>query len=209
MKLLPARSSNSSLVRLARVWGMVPDILLFGRIRVRSRRRVPNSLGRGPTRLVFLSAKLERKERLPSCGVMLPWSGTWLNSRPVTRCPWRLHETPTHKQKDSVAVQLLARMPRGSLSCALKASSAAKSVVLDGGASAVAHGISKMKSAIRMQEIAMVDWWWRLERRCLCCCAVQCTGLVLLSAVLDVQFARLSRCLLGTEMVLSPTCCGS
>ena len=181
---------------------MVPDILLFGRIRVRSRRRVPNSLGRGPTRLVFLSAKLERKERLPSCGAMLPWSGTWLNSRPVTRCPRRLQETPTHKQKDSVAVQLLARMPRGSLSCALNASSAAKSVVLDGGASAAAHGISKMKSAMRMQEIAMVvDTGEEM--------LVHCTGLVLLSAVLDVQFARLSRCLLGTEMVLSPTCCGS
>ena len=32
---------------------------------------------------------------------------------------------------------------------------------------------------------------------------VHCTGLVLLSAVLDLQFARLSRCLLGTEMVPS------
>ena len=53
-----------------------------------------------------------------------------------------------------------------------------------------------MKSALRMQEIAMVvDTGEEM--------LVHCTGLVLLSAVLDLQFARLSRCLLGTEMVPS------
>jgi hypothetical protein len=82
-KLFPARR----LVRLPRVWGMVPDKLLYGRTRVRSRGRLPSSFGRAPMRLLLLRIRLARKERLPSCGAITPGSGTSSNSRPVTRCP--------------------------------------------------------------------------------------------------------------------------
>ncbi|TVU35446.1 hypothetical protein EJB05_17336, partial [Eragrostis curvula] len=108
-------------------------------------------------RLVLLRTRLERKERLPSCGAIVPWSGTLLNWRPVTRFPRRSQETPTHEQNDSVAVQLPARTPWGSLSCALKASSASRSVVLDGEVSALAYVISeKTRSIIWMHKNAMV-----------------------------------------------------
>ena len=59
-----------------------------------------------------------------------PLRGTSGNDRAVTRCRRWLHETPAQRQKETLLVQLLARMPRGSESWALKASSASRSVVL-------------------------------------------------------------------------------
>ncbi|BAF19278.1 Os06g0271900 [Oryza sativa Japonica Group] len=52
------------------------------------------------------------------------------SSRAVTRCRWRLHETPTHWQNGVPAVQLPARMLSGSEKCTFKARSAARSVSL-------------------------------------------------------------------------------
>jgi len=62
--------------------------------------------------------------------VSSPWRGTSGNDRAVTCYRRRLHETPIHWQKDTLVVQLLARMPRGSVSCALKANSTVRSVWL-------------------------------------------------------------------------------
>ncbi|KAB8102068.1 hypothetical protein EE612_033285 [Oryza sativa] len=52
------------------------------------------------------------------------------SSRAVTRCRWRLHQTPTHWQNGVPAVQLPARMLSGSEKCAFKARSAVRSVSL-------------------------------------------------------------------------------
>ncbi|BAS73833.1 Os01g0694050 [Oryza sativa Japonica Group] len=136
--------------------GMVPDRLLYERTRVCSRGSLSSSVGTGPMRVVLLSTRLERKERLPICGLMVPSSAMSSNSSPVTHFPLLSHETPIHEQKGALAVQLLARMPLGSLTCSLKSSSAARSVLLYGGVSEVAHGANRMRSTMLMQRRAMV-----------------------------------------------------
>jgi len=91
---------------------------------------LPRSAGMAPARLLLVRLRMWRKERLPMWEVSSPWRGTSGNDRAVTCYRRRLHETPIHWQKDTLVVQLLARMPRGSVSCALKANSTGRSVWL-------------------------------------------------------------------------------
>jgi len=110
--------------------GMGPDSLLPGRKRTLSRCSLPISAGMEPSRLVFVRFSRERKERLSRCGVRAPWRGPFGNDRAVTRCRRQLHETPTHRHKDTLVAQQLARIPSGSESSRLKANSAARSMLL-------------------------------------------------------------------------------
>ena len=131
-EVVMVQGQDCSLVRFPMADGIESDKMLMPRSRYRRRRSLPRSDGMEPVRLVFVRLRTERKERLPMWGLISPSRGTSDRTRAVTRCLRRLHETPTQLQKDTFAVQLCRRMPRGSESWALKASSGARSVSLLG-----------------------------------------------------------------------------
>ncbi|RCU61733.1 hypothetical protein SETIT_J029500v2 [Setaria italica] len=120
-RMLSVRRRNSSLVRFPMVLGMVSERPFPRRSRNLSRRSLPISAGMCPATPILVRLSMVRKERLSRCWLSAPWRGTSTNHRAVTRCRWWLHETPTHRQKDTLDVQLPVRIPRGSESSDLKA----------------------------------------------------------------------------------------
>ena len=110
---------------------------------------------------------------------MDPTRGMSGNDRAVTRCLRLLHETPTQWQKDVPVVQLLARMRKGSVSWALKASSAARSVPLPlplVGLGEEAEA-AKNRTSIKMEIGADMDGV-AIELGCLPMCGEQLVGVV-------------------------------
>ncbi|RCV36946.1 hypothetical protein SETIT_8G022700v2 [Setaria italica] len=127
-RVLLLRRRNSRLLRFPMVLGMAPERSFPYRSRTLSRRSLPISAGMSPATPILVRLSMLRKERLPRCWLSAPWRGTSTNRRAVTRGRWWLHETPTHRQKDTLDVQLPARIPRGSESSDLKANRAVRSV---------------------------------------------------------------------------------
>lgn len=110
--------------------GTGPERSFLWRTSVLSRRSWLRVLGMGPVSDVLPRLRNNRKERFARWGEMVPFRVISERSRAATRWCRRLQVTPIQPQKDALGVQFVDRMPKGSATWSLNASSEARSVKL-------------------------------------------------------------------------------